>query len=116
SRRARGLPFWFSLAAHGSDAYRDAIESTLAVAREGAREIRDRSYLELLVEPDLSALIFRRIGWSAADHEAGRAGLLARGSACAGTDCARGREEVRRVIGRRRREDPQRGAAAGGGP
>ena len=31
SRRARGLPFWFSLATHGTDAYRDAIETTLQV-------------------------------------------------------------------------------------
>ena len=29
TRRARGLPFWFSLAVHGTDAYRDAIEQTL---------------------------------------------------------------------------------------
>jgi len=81
SRRARGLPFWFSLAAHGGDAYRDAIESTLAVARDGAQEIRSRSYLELLVEPDLSVLIFRRIGWSAEDYEAWSARLLAEGYA-----------------------------------
>jgi glutamate/tyrosine decarboxylase-like PLP-dependent enzyme len=32
SRRSRGLPFWFSLAVHGTDAYRDAIEHTLASA------------------------------------------------------------------------------------
>jgi L-2,4-diaminobutyrate decarboxylase len=81
SRRARGLPFWFSLAAHGSDAYRDAIESTLAVAREGAQEIRNRSYLELLIEPDLSVLIFRRTGWGAEDYEAWSARLLAEGYA-----------------------------------
>jgi L-2,4-diaminobutyrate decarboxylase len=81
SRRARGLPFWFSLAAHGSDAYRDAIESTLAVAREGAQEIRSRSYLELLAEPDLSVLIFRRTGWGAEDYEAWSARLLAEGYA-----------------------------------
>jgi L-2,4-diaminobutyrate decarboxylase len=81
SRRARGLPFWFSLAAHGSDAYREAIESTLAVAREGAREIRSRSYLELLVEPDLSVLIFRRAGWSSEDYSAWSARLLAEGYA-----------------------------------
>ena len=37
TRRARGLPFWFSLAVHGTDAYRDAIEQTLAVARRGRR-------------------------------------------------------------------------------
>ena len=29
TRRARGLPLWFSLATHGTDAYRHAIESTL---------------------------------------------------------------------------------------
>jgi len=81
SRRARGLPFWFSLAAHGSDAYREAIESTLAVAREGANEIRSRDYLELLVEPDLTVLIFRRIGWAAEDYEAWSARLLAEGFA-----------------------------------
>ena len=56
SRRARGLPFWFSLAMHGTDSYRDAIESTLQVARRGADEIRSRPYLELLVEPDLTVL------------------------------------------------------------
>ncbi|HYW29012.1 MAG TPA: aminotransferase class V-fold PLP-dependent enzyme [Gaiellales bacterium] len=68
SRRARGLPFWFSLAVHGTDSYRDAIESTLAVARAGAEEIRSRPYLELLVEPDLSVLTFRRVGWEADDY------------------------------------------------
>ncbi len=26
TRRARGLPFWYSLAVHGTDAYRDAVE------------------------------------------------------------------------------------------
>jgi glutamate/tyrosine decarboxylase-like PLP-dependent enzyme len=81
SRRARGLPFWFSLAAHGSDAYRDAIESTLAVARDAAQEIRNRSHLELLVEPDLSVLVFRRIGWDADDYEAWSKRLLAEGYA-----------------------------------
>ena len=48
---------------HGTDAYRDAIEQTLAVARAGADEIRSRPYVELLDEPELSVLIFRRTGW-----------------------------------------------------
>ena len=43
SRRARGLPFWFSLATHGTDAYRDAIETTLTTARAGARSSRRRA-------------------------------------------------------------------------
>ncbi|HVI37469.1 MAG TPA: pyridoxal-dependent decarboxylase, partial [Gaiellales bacterium] len=70
SRRARGLPFWFSLAMHGSDSYRDAIESTLQVARRGADEIRSRPYLELLAEPDLTVLTFKRVGWTAEDYAA----------------------------------------------
>ena len=68
SRRARGLPFWFSLATHGTQAYTDAIEGTLAVARAAADEIRARPYVELLREPDLSVVVFRRIGWTSAQY------------------------------------------------
>jgi glutamate/tyrosine decarboxylase-like PLP-dependent enzyme len=81
SRRARGLPFWFSLAVHGTDCYRDAIETTLAVARAGADEIRSRPYLELLVEPDLTVLTFARRGWTAEDYLAWTQGLLDHGYA-----------------------------------
>ena len=35
----RGLPFWFSLAVHGTDAYTEAVERTLAVTR-AARGVR----------------------------------------------------------------------------
>ena len=63
TRRARGLPFWFSLTVHGTDAYREAIEQTLTVARAGAALIRGADHLRLLVEPDLSVLIFERLGW-----------------------------------------------------
>jgi glutamate/tyrosine decarboxylase-like PLP-dependent enzyme len=69
TRRARGLPFWFSLAVHGSAAYRDAVEKTLSVARAGAELIRKAEHVSLLVEPDLSVLIFERLGWRAADYE-----------------------------------------------
>jgi L-2,4-diaminobutyrate decarboxylase len=68
SRRARGLPFWFSLAAHGTDAYSAAIERTLEVARRAAADIRSRTYVELLHEPDLSVVVFRRLGWSPAQY------------------------------------------------
>ncbi len=64
TRRARGLPFWFSLATHGTRAYSAAVEQTLAVARAAAEEIRSRSYVELLREPNLSVVVFRRLGWT----------------------------------------------------
>ena len=69
TRRARGLPFWFSLAMHGTRAYADAIEATIALAREVADEIRRRPYVELVVEPELSVVAFRRLGWERADYE-----------------------------------------------
>jgi L-2,4-diaminobutyrate decarboxylase len=68
TRRPRGLPFWFSLAAHGTAAYSEAIEHTLAIARYAASAISARAYLELLREPDLSVVVFRRLGWDPADY------------------------------------------------
>ncbi|HEY6567483.1 MAG TPA: pyridoxal-dependent decarboxylase [Actinomycetota bacterium] len=70
TRRARGLPFWFSLATYGTDAYRDAVEGVLALTRQTAQEIRDRDGLELLLDPDLSVVLFRRTGWNDDDYEA----------------------------------------------
>lgn len=70
TRRARGLPFWFSLATYGTDAYRDAVEAVLTLTRQTAREIRDRDGLELLMDPELSVVLFRRTGWSGEDYEA----------------------------------------------
>ncbi len=68
TRRARGLPFWFSLAVHGTQAYTEAIEQTLTVTRAGAELIRAAEHVRLLVEPDLSVLVFERIGWDADDY------------------------------------------------
>jgi glutamate/tyrosine decarboxylase-like PLP-dependent enzyme len=70
TRRARGLPFWFSLAAHGTRAYSEAVERTLEVARYAAAEIERRPTHDLLHEPDLSVVVFRRSGWSPADYSA----------------------------------------------
>jgi glutamate/tyrosine decarboxylase-like PLP-dependent enzyme len=81
SRRARGLPFWFSLAVHGTEAYTAAIEHTLAVAREGRRLVDEAEHLRLLVEPDLSVLILERIGWSAEDYAAWSSRLMHEGTA-----------------------------------
>ncbi len=68
SRRARGLPFWFSLATYGTDAYRDAIEQTLATARGIAEVIDERPGFEVVMSPVLSVVMFRRDGWTADDY------------------------------------------------
>ncbi|MFD7733493.1 pyridoxal phosphate-dependent decarboxylase family protein [Kitasatospora phosalacinea] len=68
TRRARGLPLWFSLAVHGVQAYTDAVEAGLRLARETAQLIRDAEHLELLHDPQLSAVCFRRKGWTHDDY------------------------------------------------
>jgi glutamate/tyrosine decarboxylase-like PLP-dependent enzyme len=81
TRRARGIPFWFSLAVHGTEAYAAAVERTLEVTRAGAEEIRARPELELVAEPELSILAFRRHGWADEDHQRWAAGLRESGTA-----------------------------------
>jgi glutamate/tyrosine decarboxylase-like PLP-dependent enzyme len=68
SRRVRGLPLWFGLATHGTDRYRDAIETTLTTAREVAAGIERIEQLDLLVAPELSVVLFDRPGWDETDH------------------------------------------------
>jgi glutamate/tyrosine decarboxylase-like PLP-dependent enzyme len=69
TRRTRGLPFWFSLAAAGTDAYRDAVEESLQVARDAAVLIQEHPNLELLRAPDLSIVAFTRKGWSKNEYQ-----------------------------------------------
>ena len=68
TRRARGLPFWFSLATHGTNRYAAAIEQTLATARAVADGIRNIPQLSLLTEPTLSVVLFERPGWDDAAY------------------------------------------------
>ena len=79
SRRARGLPFWFSLAVHGTQAYADAVEITLDCAREAAAMIEAHPNLEMVTEQRLSICVFRRIGWSPDDYKRWSDALLERG-------------------------------------
>jgi glutamate/tyrosine decarboxylase-like PLP-dependent enzyme len=81
SRRARGLPFWFSLAVYGTRAYTQAVERTLDVARFATEQIRSRDDLELLHEPDLSVVAFRRRGWTPQQYSSWSKALLDQGTA-----------------------------------
>jgi glutamate/tyrosine decarboxylase-like PLP-dependent enzyme len=69
TRRTRGLPFWFSLAAAGTDAYREAVEDSLRVAKDAAELIKAHPNLELLREPELSIVAFTRNGWDKNDYQ-----------------------------------------------
>ena len=51
TRRARGLPLWFSLAVYGTDAYRDAVETVLTVTQQTADLVEQAPHLELVRRP-----------------------------------------------------------------
>ena len=81
SRRARGLPFWFSLATYGTKAYAAAVEACLALARAFAQLVRESPFLELALEPELSVVAFRRVGWRPNDYQTFSERLLVSGDA-----------------------------------
>ena len=69
TRRVRGLPFWFSLATHGTKKYAESMDKTMHVAREAAQLIRENANLDLLMEPELSIVAFTRKGWTQTDYQ-----------------------------------------------
>ncbi len=77
TRRARGLPFWFSLATYGTDAYAQAVETNLEVSAQAARRIQEAPHVQLAFEPGLSVVVFERIGWVAEDYQACSERMLA---------------------------------------
>jgi glutamate/tyrosine decarboxylase-like PLP-dependent enzyme len=77
TRRARGLALWFSLAVNGTNAYRDAVETALQLARQTATRIEQIPELELIRPPELSVVLFRRRGWNPEDYRRWSAQLLA---------------------------------------
>ena len=76
TRRARGLPLWFSLAVNGTAAYRSAVEAAPHQAAATAELIKREPQLELIREPELSVLLFRRQGWGPDDYDAWSQRLL----------------------------------------
>jgi len=68
SRRARGLPMWFSLAVHGTDAYAAAVQQVIDLARETAALIEELPHVELVRETGLSIVLWRRPGWDRDDY------------------------------------------------
>jgi L-2,4-diaminobutyrate decarboxylase len=68
TRRVRGLPLWFSLAMHGTDRYEKAISRGIELARIAGRMIEEAEHTELVREPNLSCVLYRRKGWSPEDY------------------------------------------------
>ncbi len=68
TRRVRGLPLWFSLAMHGTDSYATAIERGIELAQIAGRQIDAAPHVELVRDPSLSCVLYRRLGWEPDDY------------------------------------------------
>lgn len=98
TRRARGLPLWFSLATYGVAAYRDAVGATLQLAARIAREIEARPELILVRAPQLSIVVFERVGWGRADYDRWSRTLLDTQQAFVVPSSHKGRPNIRFAI------------------
>jgi glutamate/tyrosine decarboxylase-like PLP-dependent enzyme len=68
TRRTRGLPFWFTLAVHGTEAFAAAVRAGIEHARTAAELIAGMGgAVRLVMEPQLSVVLFDRVGWTRAD-------------------------------------------------
>ena len=70
SRRARGLPFWFSLVTYGTTAYERAVQAAIDLAQRTERMVLAAEHLELVRPASLSVVLFRRPGWDDARYTA----------------------------------------------
>ena len=64
SRRARGLPLWFGLVTYGTRAYTEAVDKAITTARAFADAVDARPGFKLLLQPELSVVLFTADGWT----------------------------------------------------
>ena len=56
----RGLPLWFSLATHGTDRYKEAVERGIELAQIAGKLIDENPHVELVREPSLSCVLYQK--------------------------------------------------------
>jgi aromatic-L-amino-acid decarboxylase len=78
TRRPSGLPFWFTLLVHGTDAVTAAVQTAIDTTAYAVSELRAIPGVELLLEPELTVILFRKAGWDRDRWRAWAADLLAR--------------------------------------
>ena len=76
TRRASGLPFWFTLVVHGTEALAEAVRAAVTTTRYAAEQLASIPDVELVMEPELSVLLFRKAGWDSSRWSQWAADLL----------------------------------------
>ena len=97
TRRASGMPLWFALTLHGLDAHRDALRASIDLAGALAAAIDGCPVAELVLQPELGVVLFRRDGWGAPEWARWAEQLLAEQVAFVAPTTYRG-EPVGRVV------------------
>ncbi len=97
TRRASGLPIWFALALHGVDAHREAIRHGLRMAMSMADAIHAEPLTDLIMQPELGVVLFRRAGWGTPEWKAWATDLLHAGTAFVAPSTYKG-EPVGRLV------------------
>ncbi len=70
-----------SLQANGTRAYERAVDHCLDVTAHAAQAIRRHPRLELVLEPSLTVVLLRRLGWREGDYQDWSARAMASGLA-----------------------------------
>lgn len=97
TRRASGLPIWFALALHGLEAHREAIRHGIGLAAAMAAALETSPLTELILQPELGVVLFRREGWGRDEWAAWANRLLAEQVAFVAPSTYRG-EAVGRLV------------------
>ena len=97
TRRATGLPLWFALAVHGTDAHAAAVARGVELTRLAARRFEALPGVSLVMEPQLGVLLFRRAGWGRAEWRDWAARVLHEGIAFVAPSTWKG-EPVGRLV------------------
>ena len=63
TRRPSGLPFWFTLILHGTEALADAVRAPMTTTAYAVRQLRAIPGVEVVLEPELTVVLFRKSGW-----------------------------------------------------
>ncbi len=77
TRRPSGLPFWFTLLVHGTDALAAAVRTSLTATAYAVDQLRSIDGIEIVMEPELTVILFRKAGWDGARWQRWASELLA---------------------------------------
>lgn len=81
TRRPSGLPFWFTLLVHGTDAMERAVRTSITSTAYAVTQLEAISDVEVLLQPELTVVLFRKAGWDRSRWQRWSADLMERGVA-----------------------------------